>query len=768
MLKKALSLVICSMVILLMLSPNNALAEGQPISVKLHNYVGNVSNISFNITGSYQVADTDVFIEPTDNYSVKVESGKLTLYKGSKVVKKFDQSLSLVPSVTNSRDSYVTLLDKYHTSYLGEVEFTVEYKQYVRPINHINLEDYLKGVVPAEMYASWGSNGGMEALKAQSVAARTYVLRKGAWTIDDTQSNQVYKGLKQGANTSVEMYKPYTNLSVNETQGEVLKSGSSYVNALYSSSNGGKILSNKNTWGTDLVSYFQTKTDPYDHKISPFLDWSYTIHKQQLNLEDLDLNKPETWWDQQKEKDATIISNIKSRLKSKNYISDTSEIKIVDITEISFDKQSTNFSSNDVLSGKISFTYLEKNKDAYSKDEDGKIELKQKTINDTAYNLRFMIGTSIMKSPYIKSVDNKDASNAFTIKGAGFGHGVGMSQYGAYQMSKEGHDFEKILNFYYPKTTVTRELDINNYSHSLQGKDRYETSTSVSSYGWENRSKAVIIGRGDLSIDALTGSVLAKKYNSPLLLTSSSNLPSSVLEELKRLQPENVYILGGVSAVSSKAENQIKELSFLNDQNIVRVSGADRYETAVKVANEINNTQEVFVVTKDEKSPDALSIASYASMMQIPILYTTKESLHESVSSYIQKHDINKVNIIGGTSAVSANVENQLKKLSTVVTRVSGKDRYETSMEIADQYSQIFEGNTLFFARGEVFIDALPASSLAATMKSPLILTQKDQLPSSVESWLNKRSTLPDVYFLGGSGAISNEVRENVMSVLTK
>ncbi len=750
-------LVLSTMVTGMMAAPIDTSAAGEPISVKLQNYIGSKSSLPFSVNGDYQVKGTSIFIQPGTAYTIKVESGNLSLYKGSTLVKKFDGNVSIMPTITEAMDRSMTIKGNYDKQYLGEVEFTVESSKYVRPVNHINLEDYLKGVVPAEMPASWGGNGGLDALKAQAVAARTFVLKKAnnpsnpnPWTIYDGQSDQVYKGYD---------WNTYTTKAVNETQGEVLKKGDSYAEAFYSSSNGGRVFSNQNVWGSDLVPYLETKPDIYDAKISPHGNWAVPLAKSQFDASELDLKKPEAWWSDAKEKDQTIISNMKSWLKNKNHLDEKSEIKIVDIKDVSFDIPDSSFTSTDVLKGTVSFTYFEKKDSGFVKNEDETIKLQTKTINDRSYNIRFMLGTSIMKSPYVKEL--KETDELYTINGGGFGHGIGMSQYGAYQMSKEGNNFRTILGYYYPTTSVNRELDLNDYSHELEGIDRYETSVSVSEYGWENKSKAVVIGRGDLSIDALTGSVLAKKLDSPLLLTTSKSLPDTVLDEIKRLQPEKVYLLGGTNAISSNVENQLKGLS-----DVTRISGAERYETAVKVADEINNNHEIFVVTKDEKSPDALSIASYASMMQIPILYTTKDSLHESVEAYMKENTINKVTIIGGQSAVSTEVERQLMSLASDVSRVYGDDRYQTSLTIAEKYSSEFEEKTLFFARGDVFIDALPASSLAAAMKSPLILTRKDQLPDNVKAWLDERTVLADTYFLGGKGAISESVRQDIQQAL--
>lgn len=735
----------------LVVAPLSTQAAGQPIEVKLQNYIGSKTALPFTTSGDYQVKGTSIFIQPGASYTMKVESGDLSLYKGSSLVKKFSGNVTIIPTITESMDRAMTIKGNSEKQYLGAVEFTVESGKYVRPVNHINLEDYLKGVVPAEMPSSWGANGGLDALKAQAVAARTFVLKKGNWSIYDGQSDQVYKGYD---------WDPHTTKAVNETQGEVLKNGDKYAEAFYSSSNGGRVFSNQNVWGSALVPYLQTKKDIYDAKISPHRDWKVALSKSQFDTSELDLKKPESWWTDVKETDQTIISNMKTWLKSKKMIDGKSDIKIVEIKDMSFDIPDDSFTSTDVLKGKVSFTYYEKTAEDFVKNEDETIKLQTKTVEDRSYNIRFMLGTSIMKSPYVKSLDKEDES--FTIHGGGFGHGIGMSQYGAYQMSKEGNNFRTILGYYYPTTNVNRELDLGEYSHELEGIDRYETSVSVSDYGWENRSKAVVIGRGDLSIDALTGSVLAKKLDSPLLLTTSKSLPDTVLNEIKRLQPEKVYLLGGNNAIGTNVETQLKGLSFINDGDITRISGKERYETAVKVADEVNNKDEIFVVTKDEKSPDALSIASYASMMQIPILYTTKDTLHESVEAYMKENAIKNVTIIGGQSAVSSGVERELANLAPNVTRVYGLDRYQTSLTIAEKYSDQFEEKTLFFARGDVFIDALPASALAAAMKSPLVLTRKDALPDHVGDWLDKRTVLADTYFLGGNGAINETVRRDI------
>lgn len=111
-------------------------------------------------------------------------------------------------------------------------------------INNVPLEDYIKGVVPAEMPSSWA----FEAHKAQAIAARSYALAnlgkraRFGYDLKDTPEDQAYKG------ASAET--PGTNCAVDDTKGIVLTYNMKVINAYYSASAGGQ--TNVNSWGTNL------------------------------------------------------------------------------------------------------------------------------------------------------------------------------------------------------------------------------------------------------------------------------------------------------------------------------------------------------------------------------------------------------------------------------------------------------------------------------------------------------------------------------------
>jgi minor extracellular protease Epr len=299
-------------------------------------------------------------------------------------------------------------------------------------------------------------------------------------------------------------------------------------------------------------------------------------------------------------------------------------------------------------------------------------------------------------------------------------------------------------------------------SFSIHGRNRYETSVMISQNGWPNGSNHVLLGRGDIPIDALTGSILASKMDSPILLTQSSKLPTEVRTELQRLKPTSITILGGEAAISGSIEQELIKSGY----SVNRISGTTRYDTARKVAEEVYETGEIFLTTGNN-SPDPLSIAPYAGIKSSPILLTAKNSLPTEVKQFLLDNKIQKVTIVGGEGAISTGVESQLKEVGVVeIERISGIDRYATSAEIVRKYRDVFSG-PIYVASGNSFVDALPGTVLAAKNKSPIVLMHKDYVPESVKEML--KATYPPspyVSFLGGYGVITIETRVKLESAL--
>lgn len=427
------------LVILLSYSlPIQSNAASSPlISVKLSNYLGDRKEITLGVSGEYVVSE-DLSLK-SGTYTIRLQEGSLILYNGSTLIKNFGTSFTAEPLVYGT-NNYVEINSN---PYLGTMKFTID-NNYIRPINTLHIEDYLKGVVPKEMSASRP----LEALKAQALAARTYVIRYAGGTITDTQSHQVYGGYIW-KNEDI-----YYNSSraVDETQGEIITYNGSPIEAFYSSTNGGMILSNTNSWGTnnDWYPYLQKKEDPYDLRSgSPYVNWDIILKKNEIDLSNKDLSKPESWWSDAYESNYNIANRIKKWMYDQGKINRDYEFKIVGYSNVSFTKE---FTSYDLLSGKITFNYILKNvkTNTFRKDTNGNIAIYSYTIDKRSYTIRSILGTTTMYSPYVKEV--VISPDSFIMKGGGYGHGIGMSQYGAYQMAKEGFNYKDIITFYFPGT----------------------------------------------------------------------------------------------------------------------------------------------------------------------------------------------------------------------------------------------------------------------------------------------------------------------------
>ncbi|WP_277713970.1 SpoIID/LytB domain-containing protein [Bacillus atrophaeus] len=379
-----------------------------------YDFIGSTSSISANVENT--LAD-EFYLAGGTNYNLNISNGKLNLEN----IKTYGNSLRIKPE-TYSTSNRISLNGK---EYLGTVNFSIESSKYIRPVNeNIPFEDYLKGVVPNEMPASWS----LEALKAQSVAARTYSITKAGSTVADTTAFQVYGGYSWNANSTK---------AVEQTKGKVLKYNGSLITAAYSSSNGGYTEASNEVWASS-VPYLIAKKDTKD----PQSTWTLTLSKKQLDTNSLDLNKPASWWSSTNETNSAQLAGIKNWI-MKNKETSAASLKIKSIEDLSF---SGTTQGQRAKTASLKVNYIVKNSTG-SYDSN-----KSTTITVPVTELRTMIGASAFKSTYVTV--KKDTSK-YTISGKGYGHGIGMSQYGAKARAESGDSYSTILKFYYPGTTLT-------------------------------------------------------------------------------------------------------------------------------------------------------------------------------------------------------------------------------------------------------------------------------------------------------------------------
>lgn len=296
----------------------------------------------------------------------------------------------------------------------------------------------------------------------------------------------------------------------------------------------------------------------------------------------------------------------------------------------------------------------------------------------------------------------------------------------------------------------------------LSGNNRYATAKAISNYGWTS-SDYVIIAQGQNFPDALCAVPLAKKYNAPILLTSKDTLTEEAEEELMRLAPSNIIIIGGEGSISTKVEEYI-ENTFQNAA-VERIGGSDRFETSTKIAEKLDFSGEV-ALTSSVSYADALSMAPIAAVKGMPILLTPKDNLSSYTLNYLKGKTINKAYIIGGTGVISENLKNNLENSH----RIYGENRFATNVAILKEFnSELTKGN-VFTAlgngpKGNEFADALSGAALAAKMNAPMMLTDKT-LPEEIKNYALSNLTKDSKLFaLGGEAVVSdsivNEIKTN-------
>ena len=284
-------------------------------------------------------------------------------------------------------------------------------------------------------------------------------------------------------------------------------------------------------------------------------------------------------------------------------------------------------------------------------------------------------------------------------------------------------------------------------SEVIAGKDRILTAIEVSNKYFRS-AETVVLARADIYPDALSASLLAKLKSAPMLLNPNDKLDDSVRSEIERLGAEKIIIVGGLNSISQEVEDELKALGL----EIERLSGSDRYKTSAAIAKkiiEIKGSISKAIISSGEDFPDALSSSQLAVKEDMPILLVKLNDIDEEVMS-ILGNGLNEIVIAGGENSISTSLQS---KLIGNVTRLSGKDRYETAKAIAEYtYSST---NKAFIASGEIFADALVIGSVTHLENAPILLTKGTNAPKVTLDYLNVKD-VKKIMIVGGTSTIRN------------
>lgn len=289
----------------------------------------------------------------------------------------------------------------------------------------------------------------------------------------------------------------------------------------------------------------------------------------------------------------------------------------------------------------------------------------------------------------------------------------------------------------------------------VDGEDRFQVATHLSQRGWQNHADTVVVAFYNAYADALAAGPLAYHYNAPILLTHQNYLTQVTKDEIIRLRPSNVIVVGGAGSVG---DGVLRELQALGISNVLRIGGNDRFEVAANVAIQLPANNQA-VIADGLNFPDALAISPYASKNKIPILLTRPQAMPGVTQQALNSRGVTNTIVVGGEASVSNAVIGQLP----TPTRISGQDRYEVAANVVRQLNLPTE--KVYLATGNTFADALTGSVLAAKENAPMLLTREGSLPSHTRQIISERK-ISNYLILGGLGSVNQKVVSQVSGKL--
>ena len=230
------------------------------------------------------------------------------------------------------------------------------------------------------------------------------------------------------------------------------------------------------------------------------------------------------------------------------------------------------------------------------------------------------------------------------------------------------------------------------------GQDRYDTALRLAknfatAKGGLGAVPTAFVASGETLIDSISVAGLAGYVDAPILLTSTASLHGGVADFIEDYGVSTVYVLGGPAAVADSVVAAIEGLT--SKPMVTRVAGDDRYATAAAIASKIETdstwcgtdaVSAVLINGASDMLGYGVAAQTVAYRLQLPVLMTAADVLPDATVDYIDDHDVEHVQIVGGTDAVSADVAAALTTLGVdTVTRegTGGDSAAEVSVMLA-------------------------------------------------------------------------------------
>lgn len=326
-----------------------------------------------------------------------------------------------------------------------------------------------------------------------------------------------------------------------------------------------------------------------------------------------------------------------------------------------------------------------------------------------------------------------------------------LAQRGVRACARDGLDRDAILHVYLDPGLLIAD------AVRRSGADRYETAAAVSRASVSADAATVFVATGRDFPDALAAGPAAAAAGTSVLLTDADVLSPAAREELLRIGPDRILVLGGPGAVSDSVAEALRALA----PSVERLAGADRYETAVAVsATMFESGADLVFVATGRNFPDALAGAAAGASRGAPVLLVPGDSLPEVVANELTRLAPAAIRVLGGPAVVSDEVVGALGAFAPDVARLAGADRYATAAAVS---AAMFDADVrrLALATGRAFPDALAAGPGGG----PLLLLS-GRTPSDAVAAEIARLSPERLIVLGGTAAVSDDAATEIVGIL--
>lgn len=271
------------------------------------------------------------------------------------------------------------------------------------------------------------------------------------------------------------------------------------------------------------------------------------------------------------------------------------------------------------------------------------------------------------------------------------------------------------------------------------------------------------------SLDVTKNTELVRLYCGENRLTSLDVSKNTKLKELDWSNQKKSTSTGGSSGSGGGSLSTNEESSEpTSTPSKEKLTGADRNETSVKISQKGWNKADNIVLINDSSISDALSATPFAKSKDAPILLTKNNNLNKLTEKEINRLEAKNVYIVGGLKSVDEKVVSDLKKKGLNVIRISGNDRYETSIKLAKELDKNSNLSKVVVVNGEKGLaDAVSMGAISAKEEMPILLTnQNDDMKDIKDLIANKN--ISKSYVIGGESLFNNKEVNNTLPSVTK